>query len=175
MCIQCGTRKADKKANGKGFRPTCTTCRLPSKKTKYDPDKKPKRPLGEYPVTPHDRPLCRKCGVRPCAKQGSRFGLKVDGTPYYRTECSGCLRAKKPSGKWLTSPYRKAAILAAEKMHCTRCGFEPEDPIQIEVDHIDGNRKNSALENLQLLCANCHRLKTYRAGEHKKNRRYLTK
>ena len=29
-------------------------------------------------------------------------------------------------------------------------------PISLEVHHIDGNGKNNSLDNLQLLCPNCH-------------------
>jgi 5-methylcytosine-specific restriction endonuclease McrA len=30
----------------------------------------------------------------------------------------------------------------------------------MDIDHKDGNHKNNKIENLQELCANCHRLKT---------------
>lgn len=43
---------------------------------------------------------------------------------------------------------------------CDRCGFVPESMTQLDVDHIDGDRSNNTQENLQTLCANCHRLKT---------------
>jgi len=36
----------------------------------------------------------------------------------------------------------------------------PQDICQLDVDHIDGNHKNNEINNLQTLCANCHRLKT---------------
>lgn len=43
---------------------------------------------------------------------------------------------------------------------CIKCGFVAVDPIQLDVDHIDGNPSNNDKSNLQTLCANCHRLKT---------------
>lgn len=43
---------------------------------------------------------------------------------------------------------------------CAACGFVAKDRCQMDIDHIDGNRENNADENLQTLCANCHRLKT---------------
>lgn len=43
---------------------------------------------------------------------------------------------------------------------CAFCGFVPIDPCQLDVDHIDGNHNNNSIDNLQTLCANCHRLKT---------------
>lgn len=44
---------------------------------------------------------------------------------------------------------------------CACCGFVG-DLVQMDLDHIDGNRANHALENIQTLCANCHRLKSFR-------------
>lgn len=44
---------------------------------------------------------------------------------------------------------------------CENCGFVPVHPSQLDIDHIDGNRRNNSPENLKTLCANCHRLKTH--------------
>lgn len=43
---------------------------------------------------------------------------------------------------------------------CRRCGFTPEDGCQLTIDHIDKNKKNNSVENLQTLCANCHNYKS---------------
>jgi predicted RNA-binding Zn-ribbon protein involved in translation (DUF1610 family) len=48
-----------------------------------------------------------------------------------------------------------------KKDHCESCGFVAVHNCQLDVDHIDGNHSNNSLDNLQTLCANCHRLKTY--------------
>ena len=48
---------------------------------------------------------------------------------------------------------------------CQGCGFTPEHMSQLDVDHIDGDRWNNNPSNLQTLCANCHRLKTYLNGD----------
>lgn len=50
--------------------------------------------------------------------------------------------------------------LPIKKETCSACGFIPVHICQLDVDHIDGNSKNNNIENLQVLCANCHRLKT---------------
>jgi len=44
---------------------------------------------------------------------------------------------------------------------CLICGFKPEWAGQLDMDHIDGNRLNNDVSNLQTLCGNCHRLKTH--------------
>ena len=44
-----------------------------------------------------------------------------------------------------------------KKEKCSFCGFIPIDICQLDIDHIDGNRNNNDISNLQVLCANCHR------------------
>ncbi|CAB5217640.1 HNHc domain containing protein [uncultured Caudovirales phage] len=51
---------------------------------------------------------------------------------------------------------------------CSSCGFIPLHICQLDVDHIDGNKQNNNASNLQTLCANCHRLKTYLNKDWKK-------
>ena len=62
-------------------------------------------------------------------------------------------------------PYREH-----KKTYCEQCGFVAINKCQLDVDHIDGNSKNNDLSNLQTLCANCHRLKTFinKEGSYKK-------
>ncbi|UDY22983.1 HNH endonuclease signature motif containing protein [Nocardioides sp. Kera G14] len=48
---------------------------------------------------------------------------------------------------------------------CNRCGLTEwlGRPIALELEHRDGNPDNNALENLELLCPNCHaQTSTYR-------------
>jgi len=81
------------------------------------------------------------CG---CGNLVTSKGVDKYGQTLYRSSCVTCHR------------YGKRA--KADK--CSRCNFIPEDTIQLDVDHIDGDRSNNSPENLQTLCANCHRLKT---------------
>lgn len=75
--------------------------------------------------------------------------------------CHACrlIRNTRESGvpKWVKK-YKKP--------HCEHCGFKALHPCQLDVDHIDGDRENNAQENLQTLCANCHRLKTILSRDH---------
>jgi len=81
-------------------------------------------------------------------------------------------KKKKLNSKWRCSTPHRAAnnrfsfpYRIHKKDYCERCNFKPEHPCQLDVDHIDGNSKNNELENLQTLCANCHRLKTYQSKD----------
>lgn len=72
--------------------------------------------------------------------------------------------------------YRKAMDLANElRMNpCVDCGFVPEVPSQMDFDHVRGEKKTSVsrsalwgpktllaeIEKCDLVCANCHRLRT---------------
>lgn len=41
---------------------------------------------------------------------------------------------------------------------CQKCGFIPEHRSQLDVHHVDFNKKNNSPDNFITLCANCHRL-----------------
>lgn len=53
---------------------------------------------------------------------------------------------------------------------CEMCGLEEwfDEPIALEIHHIDGDRLNNTLDNLQLLCPNCHAMTDNWRGRGKK-------
>ena len=59
----------------------------------------------------------------------------------------------KKNGKTLAKP-----LIDLRGHRCENCGLTEwlGLPINLEVHHIDGDRTNNSLENLQLLCPNCH-------------------
>jgi hypothetical protein len=60
---------------------------------------------------------------------------------------------------------QRLVALGLREHRCERCGASEwlDEPIPLEVDHVDGDRRNNVLDNLRLLCPNCHALTpTYR-------------
>jgi hypothetical protein len=79
-------------------------------------------------------------------------------------ESKGRVRGKQVFGRYCTSCRKerhKIKFLLNRDQVCSKCGFVAENKCQLDVDHIDGNHRNNDEYNLQILCANCHRLKTY--------------
>lgn len=85
------------------------------------------------------------------------------------------LSPKRPIEAYLCNPakygissnaLRSRLIREGIKEHkCEMCGITEWNgqPTPIELDHIDGNRYNNTIENLRILCPNCHaQTDTYR-------------
>lgn len=53
---------------------------------------------------------------------------------------------------------------------CECCGLSEwlGEPIPLELDHINGNNEDNCLENLRVLCPNCHFLTPTHAGKNRK-------
>jgi 5-methylcytosine-specific restriction endonuclease McrA len=95
------------------------------------------------------------CGVCGTVKIKPRYKLNKSGLMTYR--CKNKYKKMKQKARLQKErPYVKS-----KKDRCESCGFIAVHSSQLDVDHIDGNRSNNNESNLQTLCANCHRLKTY--------------
>lgn len=95
-----------------------------------------------------------RTGKRPnctCGKPVRSKGVGASGIRLWDRKCSVC---------------RFNTYTKHKKDYCEECGFVAVHRVQLDVDHIDGNHHNNDPENLQTLCANCHRLKTHVNNDH---------
>jgi hypothetical protein len=70
----------------------------------------------------------------------------------------------------------KKVISFKYQYNCFCCGIKEWDskPISLHLDHIDGNSDNNLLENLRLLCPNCHSQTETFCGRNTKNTKRST-
>jgi len=103
-------------------------------------------------------------GVKPIAKSTMYHNLKKNGivTNFVRGSKKTLVRStvvdRVLSGISIDrrlDTSAKSAIRAALGGVCCVCGTSKG----LEIDHIDGNRNNTQIFNLQLLCGTCHNMK----------------
>lgn len=105
--------------------------------------------MGRQPIIEDQvQDLCEKCGIN-VQTPGPKTKL---GYKRFLPFCSSCTK-KKYNLKKKHLKYREH-----KKDVCNRCGFIPEHPCQLDVHHIDLNHFNNNIDNLETVCANCHRL-----------------
>lgn len=53
---------------------------------------------------------------------------------------------------------RRRRVLIEQDYKCNKCGLLDwlNEPITLELEHKDGNKKNNKRDNLECLCPNCH-------------------
>lgn len=99
--------------------------------------------------------------------KGWNKGLSGIGKP--RIALSDILK----QGSWFQS-YKLKKRLFAEGLkprNCEECGWSKQSEdgyLPLELDHINGDRYDNRLENLRVLCPNCHSLKPTHRGKNKK-------
>lgn len=75
------------------------------------------------------------------------------------------------------SPYMKTErlrrkIIEDRGLRCEKCGIEDiynDEPITLQVDHINGVSNDNRIENIRLLCPNCHSQTHTYAGKNIRN------
>lgn len=102
--------------------------------------------------------------------KGWNKGLRIPRTPVYSLDQI----LTRNSHFSLHALKRRLFSADLKKSKCEECGWEKRSEdgrIPIELDHINGDRHDNRLENLRILCPNCHSLKPTHRGRNKKQRR----
>ncbi|MFD8789566.1 HNH endonuclease signature motif containing protein [Streptomyces vinaceus] len=133
--------------------------------------------LGLEPVGGHHAHISRK--VRAFAIDTSHFTgprrterMRENGR---RRTAEEILREDSSPGatRAPNSRLRRALLEAGADECCASCGIKAawlDEPLPLEVDHIDGNWRNNRRENLRFLCPNCHSTTTTYRGRGKVRR-----
>ena len=134
------------------------------------------------------------CGHSCCASHNNK-GVRRHGKSHFCLHCSTQIKAGKycsikhqslyernksvASGN-ASSIKKKKYLLETQGHHCWKCNNSTwnDQPIPLEIEHIDGHSENNSLENLSILCPNCHaQTPTYKGrnmghGRHTRRQRY---
>jgi hypothetical protein len=78
--------------------------------------------------------------------------------------------------RWVTSHNLKQRLFreGLKQPRCEICGWATQAPdgrVPVELDHINGDKTDNRLENLRIVCPNCHALQPTHRGLNKKSRR----
>ena len=80
------------------------------------------------------------------------------------------------ANRWASSHALKRRLFAAgrKQPRCERCGWAEQAAdgrIPVELDHINGDTFDNRLENLRILCPNCHALQPTHRGLNQRRRK----
>ena len=115
-----------------------------------------------------------KVDVRTFKKEAEKHGLyEPSGQISRRFELKDILNGKQP--QYPTSKILPRLVKEGyKKYQCECCGITEYNnkSISLELNHIDGNNGNHSLDNLEVLCPNCHsQTDTYRSKKLKLKRK----
>lgn len=99
--------------------------------------------------------------------KGSNLGKTIPRSPVYTLEQILTEHSTFQSHKLKHRLFKEGV----KKPKCEICGWSKKSidgRIPVELDHINGNHYDSRIENLRILCPNCHSLQSTHRGKNKK-------
>ena len=72
--------------------------------------------------------------------------------------------------------YKRKRILIEQNNKCGHCGLSEwrNNPLTLDIDHVDGNNRNNLRENLIALCPNCHSITPTWRGRNKSSCKWVS-
>lgn len=112
--------------------------------------------------------MCRQLSCKPetLNRYLGLMGIQYDGNKslkgFKRNDNGYMLAEQYIQGTTVSSSVLRDKLFreGIRERKCERCGLShwQDEPISLELHHIDGNHYNNNFDNLQILCPNCHAL-----------------
>jgi len=115
-------------------------------------------------------PECKKCNIERTRKwqnENKEWARKIDNNRYYANREKRLALSKEV---WANREWKglREDILKRDGYKCVRCGMSQEEHMNkwgrdLNIDHINHDRKETTIDNSQTICVRCHGYK--HAGE----------